>query len=181
MARIGLAFKLFFRVLGDESLAQRARQLLEGEEKPAVVVPPQPIAASPASPPKQALRSEAIQLLAVLQREARLIDFLKENITPYSDAQIGAAVRDVHRGSAAALERLFALQPVLNDAEGAPVTVPAGADAARIRLTGNVSGSPPYRGTLSHGGWEATKVELPEWTGSQSAFQIIAPAEVEVK
>lgn len=124
-------------------------------------------------------RSQAIDLLAALQREARLIDFLKEPIAAYSDAQIGAAVRDVHRDSAAALERMFSLKPVLQDAEGSTVEV-GGGDAAKVRLTGNVSGAPPHRGVLRHQGWQASKLELPAWSGSERSALIVASAEVEL-
>lgn len=169
------------RVLFHPEVAPRAQALL-GEA--GQVVAPQPIVSpTPSRAPAEAtrpLRNDAVSLLAVLQREARLIDFLKENITPYDDAQVGAAVRDVHRGAAAVLDRLFALRPVLNDAEGSNVSVPAGADAGRITLTGNVAGQPPYRGVVRHQGWEATQLQLPEWTGGASAAKVVAPAEVEI-
>ena len=185
MGRLGLSFKAFFRILSDDAFAERVRALAEGTAlapaapqtakavQPAVAVP------APVAPPAPA-RSEALTLLAVLQREARLVDFLKENIAGYSNEQIGAAVRDVHRDAAGALERMFALQPVMAQSEGASVDVPAGADAARVRLVGNVSGNPPYRGTLRHAGWEATKVQLPEWSGSAESARVVAPAEVEL-
>ncbi|MDB5173459.1 MAG: hypothetical protein JWN51_2232 [Phycisphaerales bacterium] len=184
MGRVGTAFRLFFRALKDPEFADRARGLLEGS---AVVQPAPALTAAPVAPSRPAIspraeaqRSEALTLLAVLQREARLVDFLKENIGPYEDAQVGAAVRDVHRDAAAALERLFALRPVMADAEGAAVAVPAGADAARVRLTGNVTGQPPFRGMLRHQGWEAGQLQLPEWTGSAVAARVVAPAEVEI-
>lgn len=187
MTRIGTAFRLFFRTLRDPDFAARARLLLEGgaaAPQPAATVPsalvtPTRPAAMP-SPRIEPSRSEALTLLAVLQREARLVDFLKENIAPYDDAQVGAAVRDVHRDAAAALERIFTLRPVMTEAEGAVVTVAAGADAARVRLIGNVTGQPPFRGALRHQGWEAEKVHLPEWTGSTAAARVVAPAEVEL-
>ncbi|MDB5354191.1 MAG: hypothetical protein JWN24_644 [Phycisphaerales bacterium] len=184
MGRVGTAFRLFFRALKDREFADRARGLLEGS---AVVQPAPALTAAPVAPSRPAVapraeaqRSEALTLLAVLQREARLVDFLKENIAPYDDAQVGAAVRDVHRDAAAAIERMFALRPVMTEAEGAAVTVATGADAARVRLTGNVGGQPPFRGTLRHQGWEAGKLQLPEWTGSADAARVVAPAEVEV-
>jgi hypothetical protein len=173
----------------DDAFAGKVEQFERGEAvatapaPAAVKAPPAPPAApaAPAAAVAPAARSEALSLLAVLQREARLIDFLKEPIGGYSDAQIGAAVRDVHRDAAAALERLFALRPVMEQAEGASVEVPAGADAAaRVRLTGNVAGQPPFRGTLRHQGWQATKVQLPEWSGTPQAAHIVAPAEVEM-
>jgi hypothetical protein len=187
MARIGTAFRLFFRALKDPDFADCARLLLEGgasaPPSPGAVAPPSPTPAvrPVATPtPRTEPRSEALTLLAVLQREARLVDFLKENIAPYEDAQVGAAVRDVHRDAAAALERIFTLRPVMTETEGAAVTVATGADAARVRLTGNVTGQPPFRGTLRHQGWEAEKVQLPEWTGSTAAARVVAPAEVEL-
>ena len=115
------------------------------------------------------------------------MDFLKESLSGYEDAQIGAAVRDVHRDCGAVLERLFALRPVDSRAEGGEAEVPAGFDASRIRLSGNVTGSPPFRGKLRHAGWEATRCQVPEWSGPEDAARlakpacwIVAPAEVEV-
>src|SRR5262249_29797943 len=126
----------------------------------------------PVSRPKQ---SEAVTLLATLQREARLVDFLKEELTEYSDEQVGAAVREIHRESGAVLNRLFAIRPILNDPEGAAVSVPAGFDAARYRLTGKVVGEAPYQGTLCHHGWEVTRCEIPEFVGGESAAMTISP------
>lgn len=180
MTRIGLAFRVFFRILADASLAERATPLLTG---PAAPAKPEP-AAAPApevkEPPKPAARSEALSLLAMLQREARLVDFLQEPIAGYSDEQIGAAVRDVHRDSAAVLERVFGLKPVLSAEEGASVDVPDDFDAAKYRLTGNVADRPPFRGVLMHHGWEATRAALPAWTGGASGAEVIAPAVVEI-
>jgi hypothetical protein len=186
MGRLGTAFRAFFRALKNRDFAEQVRRLLDGkpiqqiaEPAPATkpVVPAAPIAQVKA-PPK---RSEALTLLAVLQREARLVDFLKENIAGYPDDQVGSAVREIHRDASAALERMFALQPVRTESEGTAITVPAGFDAGRIRLIGNVTGSPPYSGTLAHAGWEATKVELPEWGGTEASAKVVAPAEVELR
>ncbi len=116
----------------------------------------------------------------MLQREARLVDFLQEPIAAYSDEQIGAAVRDVHRDSAAVLERVFGLKPVVPAEEGAAVDVPDDFDAAKYRLTGNVADRPPFRGVLMHHGWEATRAALPAWTGGASGAEVIAPAVVEI-
>ena len=173
--QFGLAFKLFWRGLTDRAFSQRVEPLLRGEVAP--TAPPVAIAPTDPKPP---MRSEALTLLAVLQREGRLVDFLQESITTYDDAQIGAAVRDIHRDCAAVLERLFALKPVLDQPDGSPVKMPVGFDAAQYRLTGNVAGQPPYQGKLQHGGWQATKVQLPQWSGVPSTAHIIAPAEVEL-
>ena len=136
--------------------------------------PPVPILARP--PEDQGDR--AVQLLAILQRDGRLVDFLMEDLAGYPDAQVGAAVRDVHASCRASLSRYVTLAPVLTDGEGASVLVDRGADAARIKVVGNVGGAPPYRGVLRHRGWDATRVELPPLP---AAFRtVVAPAEVEV-
>ena len=114
-------------------------------------------------------RSDALTLLATLQREARLIDFFMEDLAGYDDAQISAAVRDVHRDCAAALERMFALRPLRSQEEGSHVEIPAGYDPVQITLTGNVTGQPPLRGTLVHHGWQAMQCELPEWSGQEES------------
>lgn len=167
--------KLAFRVLFDGSFAETVQSLGTTEASPEV---PAKIEA-PVAPPKPT-RSEAVALLETLQREARLVDFVKESIDAYSDAQVGAAVREIHRDCGAVLERLFAIRPVLHETEGAQVEIAADSDAGRIRLTGNVTGERPSRGKLAHHGWEAQKRELPEWTGSDEAANVLAPAEVEV-
>jgi hypothetical protein len=132
------------------------------------------------SPKPAPARSEALTLLATLQREARLVDFLQEPLDGYSDAQIGAAVRDVHRRSAETVARIFALQPVAAQEEGAQIDVPDGAGAARFHLVGNVGASGPRRGALRHKGWQATRCQLPQWTGDEDARLVVAPAEVEL-
>ena len=135
---------------------------------------------APAKQPPKPLRSEAITLLATLQREARFVDFIKEPLEGFSDAQIGAAARDVHRDCGKVLDRLFALRALESQEEGAAIDVPAGFDAGRFRLTGNVVGDPPFRGRLVHHGWEAGEVQLPAWSGTPHSARIIAPMEVEL-
>lgn len=188
MGRVGTAFRAFFRVLGDGTVAVQIGRLLDGQPaagaaEPAVQSSPAMIAA-PVAPVVAAspTRSDALTLLSVLQREARLVDFLKENIAGYTDDQVGAAVREIHRDAAAALDRMFALKPVRTEVEGANVAVPAGYDAGRVRLVGTVSGSAASQaGTLAHAGWEAARVELPQWAGTASAATVVTPAEVEVR
>jgi len=121
----------------------------------------------------------ALQLLAVLQQEGRFVDFVEEDLTPYSDEQIGAAVRSIHDGCRAALHERIELHPILSAAEGATVTVERGFDPAAVRVTGNVRGEPPYRGVVRHPGWRSEGLKLPERTGDGDA-SILAPAEVEV-
>ncbi len=187
MGRVSTAFRAFFGSLFNAETAARVEQALKGEGLPSpqlLVAPPtpelKPIEVKRPEP-KQPTQSEAITLLATLQREARLVDFLKEDLSGYADEQIGAAVRAIQRDSAKVLDRFFALQPVVADEEGANVNVPAGFDAARYRLTGKVAGDAPFAGTLQHHGWEATKCELPQFTGSDSAAKTVAPAEVEIQ
>ncbi|MGA2062315.1 MAG: DUF2760 domain-containing protein [Thermoguttaceae bacterium] len=178
MHRIYLAIRIFFLTLFKAAIAQQVDKLLGGAQaapSPAPLQPKQPPAA------KLPVRSDAITLLATLQREARFVDFIQESLAGYSDAQIGAVARDVHRDSAAVIDRLFALKPAAPQEEGAQVDVSAGFDAGRFRLTGNVAGEPPFRGRLVHPGWEAAKCELPTWTGSKDSARVIAPAEVEIK
>jgi Domain of unknown function (DUF2760) len=174
MGKIGLAIKAFFKTLGNAAFAEQVSRLMQTAALPAPPAAPAPVAPRSATAPDSAL-----VLLAVLQREARLVDFLQESIASYSDAQIGAAVRDVHRDAAKSLERMFALRPVRGEAEGAAVEVPAKAGAS-VRLVGNVTGAGPWRGTLRHAGWQATKVELPESHLPAESIRVIAPAEVEL-
>ena len=181
MGRMGLAFRAFFRVFSDEAFSQKVKLLIE---QPTDAIAE--LAVGSKSPPALAIkaaprRSDALTLLGVLQREARLIDFLKEDIAGYTDDQVGSAVREIHRDSAKALDRLFGLRPIRKEAEGAGVTLAAGFDAGRIRLVGNVTGAAPHSDTLVHAGWEATTLEIPEWNGTEGAARVVAPAEVELK
>ena len=163
---LGLAFKCFFKALGNRDFAEKAAALLAGKPAPPVVAPP---------PPKA--NHEPLRLVAALQRDGRLIDFLQEDIAGFDDAQIGAAVRDIHRDCRKALLKYVDLAPVLDHGEGDAVAVPVGFDAAAIRLTGNVRGEPPFRGTLVHRGWKAALKTLPAEVGP---LGVLAPAEVEL-
>lgn len=157
---------------------RRTRNELESiREQPAA-----PAAAASPTPARRPppVRSEAISLLATLQREARFIDLVQESLDQYSDEQVGAAARDVLRDCRTVLDRLFDLQPALSHSEGETVQVPAGFDPGRFRLTGNVEGEPPFSGRLVHHGWQANRCQLPQWTGSESAARLVAPAEVEL-
>jgi hypothetical protein len=138
---------------------------------------PAPAPPKPAGPARE---SAAVQMLAILQRQGRLIDFLQEDLGQYEDAQIGAAVRSVHQGCKQALAEHVELEPILQDDEGAQVSVAAGFDPKEIRLTGNVRGNPPFRGTLRHRGWKVARVELPQLSGEGREEKVVAPAEVEL-
>ena len=163
-ARLGLAF----RVLGNASLAAKLVAL----EAP---VPTE----KPAETPPEKTHAAGLAVLALLQREGRLVDFLQEDVSSFSDAEIGAAARVVHTGSRKVVDQYLTLEPVLKDAEGSSVTVPIGFNAERIRLTGNVAGQPPFRGALKHHGWIATSIRFPAMSPALDP-RVIAPAEVEI-
>jgi hypothetical protein len=131
------------------------------------------------NPPPPKPNPEPIRLLGLLQREARLLDFLMENLSAYDDQQIGASVRDIQAKSQGVIKKHLTLEPVLGQEEGARVTVPVGFDPSAIRLVGNVSGQPPFHGTLQHAGWRVKAVSLPAPSDGQDEF-VLMPAEVEL-
>ena len=130
-------------------------------------------------PPPEKTHASGLMLLAALQREGRLIDFLQQDSAGYSDEEIGAAARVVHGGCRNTLRQFFELVPAMRGDEGSSLTVPPRFDPQRIRLTGNVSGQPPFKGTLKHHGWIATEVRMPSISESIDP-RVIAPAEVEL-
>jgi hypothetical protein len=175
--RVSLAFSAFFRIVGNPDYAGRIDKLPEGN-----VAPAKPAAAEP----KPALRilkesspEAALQLLGILQRDARLIDFAQEDLSASTDADIGAAARVVHEGCRKVLREHFMIEPVLRETEGSQITVSPGFDAAAIRLTGNVVGSAPFNGVVGHRGWRATDVHLPKVADGHNVH-VLAPAEVEL-
>jgi hypothetical protein len=172
--RLALALATFLRILASGSYAARILQL-ESAQAPAAAE------AEPVVHPEKPARDlrPALQVLSVLQREGRLIDFVQQDIITFSDSDVGAAARVVHDGCRRALKRIAKLVPVHEDAEGHSVTVPAGYDAASLQLTGNVSGQPPFRGTLRHRGWRAKDLTLPDVIG-ETDCTVLAPAEVEL-
>jgi hypothetical protein len=163
--RLHLAFRSFGRAAHDSAFADQVEPLLQ---------PPAPVEVKPARPSGVPLR-----LLALLQREGRLLDFLLEDIQAYSDDQVGAAVRDIHRLCQNAIKEHLTLAPVLSQPEGAAVEVPAGFDPSAIRLTGNVTGQPPFRGTLRHPGWRVQELKLDPPPEGQDEL-VLMPAEVEL-
>lgn len=175
LRRIALAFACFFRVLLGRPLPPRVLELGLAPLAPTPAPAALPERAERAEATPGAAESGAIAVLALLQRDGRLIDFLEEDISDYADEKIGAAVREVHRGCRKALAEHVALEPVLEGEEGGPVRVEAGFDPNAIRLTGAVSGKPPFSGTLRHPGWRAARLDL-----RPAPDRVIAPAEVEL-
>jgi hypothetical protein len=162
--------------------------LLRRKPEPAVTVQSAPGAAAPPPEPvvkketvvlKEATPDAACQLLALLQKEARFIDFVQENVAQYSDAEIGAAARVVHEGCRKVINQSFDLAPVRSEAEGSRLTLPKGFDAASVRLAGNIVGEPPFTGTLVHRGWKVENIRLPKVAEGHDT-RIIAQAEVEL-
>ncbi|SAL61189.1 hypothetical protein AWB69_06798 [Caballeronia udeis] len=178
--RLSLAVGTFFAVVGDREFAGQVRRLRDGAAVTAPVAAREPVA-TPAPTPtiKEASPESALQLLGLLQRGARFVDFVEEDIAGYSDADIGAAARLVHDGCRATLREHFTLRPVREEAEGSRVTLADGFDATAVRLTGNVVGKPPFNGNISHRGWRVEEVRLPMLTKTHDAT-VIAQAEVEL-
>ena len=180
--RAAIAFRCFFAILFHGDLPN---DIVQKRFKPAGQVPQTPAARVSVSCPKEMERptseafDRAVQMLALLQRDGRLIDFLAENISPYPDAQLGAAVRTIHEACRKVLEHYVKLEPILNSEEDQPVTVQGGFDPAAIKLLGNVTGEPPIRGVLRHKGWHVKEVNLPPLPQG-SGRMVIAPAEVEL-
>jgi hypothetical protein len=168
--RVVYAFRTFFSVLFHGHVPD--------DVAAALITMPEPVQPAPRAVTPEPI-DRATQMLALLQRDGRLLDFLMEDLAAYPDAQVGAAVRDVHAGSRQALDRYVSLAPVMPDEEGQPVTVERNADPSRFKIVGNVAGPPPYRGILRHRGWEATRVDLPPLPSSGRS--ILAPAEIEVQ
>lgn len=180
-ARLTLALSTFFRLLFDAVYAERVRSLAlpgsvqVGERATPNEVPPN---AEP-SATKTRDYGPALQLLASLQREGRLIDFVQQEITAYSDADVGAAARVVHQGCRKAFAQMLVVESIRSEAEGGALTLAAGFDPKAHRLVGAVQGQPPYQGTLRHRGWRVKEVKLEEPLPSAD-LNIIAPAEVEL-
>jgi len=179
-----LAFVSFWKLLFGGSLPAGAAKFLPAP--PPALPPPAPAVEKPvvtAEKPKasaaQHHREGALAFLALLQREAQLVDFVRESIDGVDDAQLGAATRAVHRNAAKVIAQHVTLEPVMPGEEDAKVAVPKGFDPAEIRLIGEAKGEPPYRGTLLHRGWRATEVKLPTLADGVDRT-VIAPAEVEL-
>jgi hypothetical protein len=196
MSRIGLAFSCFFRILFGKKLPAAAAAHLPAEAlalpapvvaAPVVAAPvvAAPVVAAPAPAPAKKVdvaahqREGALALLGLLQREGRLVDFVREPIDGFADADIGAAARDIHRGCRQVIEEHFTLEAVLPGREEERVQVPKGFDPSEIRIIGEARGEPPFTGTLRHHGWRATDTKLPSLAEGVDRA-VVAPAEVEL-
>jgi hypothetical protein len=182
-ARISFAFRCFFSLLFQGMIPQEILLALStSTTRAAPAATATAIMAdanSGADASDRNVLDRAVQMLALLQRDGRLIDFLEEDVSSYPDGQLGAAVRSIHSSCRQVLERYIKLEPVLSSEEDHPVTVPAGFDPAAIKLIGNVTGQPPIRGLLRHRGWRVSLITLPSLPQGLGRT-IVAPAEVEV-
>ena len=187
LSRIAIAIGSFFAILGNARLASDITRLRGGEVLAADVPP---------VPPKEVrievlvekivekvvekrVDTSAQQLLGLLQREARFVDFVQEDVVGYTDAEVGAAARVVHEGCRKVLGEHFSIEPVRSESEGSRITLAEGFDAAAVRLTGKVVGKPPFTGSLGHRGWRVTDTLLPKLAEGHDA-SVIAQAEVEL-
>ena len=160
-----LACKAFWKGLRHKEATKRF--LETGSELPQLELQPKPDLAH-------------LHLLSLLQGSGRLIDFLKEDLSQFTDAQVGAAARLVHEDCAKTLEELVTIRPVFEEREGAQITLPQGYDSDKVKIIGNVTGQGPYKGKLVHKGWRVHKRSLPKQLGARDP-EVIYPAEVEVK
>jgi hypothetical protein len=176
LSRLALALRAFLRIVADGEFASRVLQQEQGQPLPTAA----PVSAPPAPAVlRDTLPESAMQLLSLLQQEGRFIDFLEENVTAYSDAEIGGAARVVHEGCRKVVRDYVHIEPVRTEVEGSRLTLAAGFDAATVRLTGNVVGQPPFTGTLMHRGWRVAAIKLPKLADGHDA-RVLAPAEVEL-
>ena len=172
MSKISMAFRAFFALLfhGElppEMLAELGL-LRKKDEKPA-----------PPPPPVVRVSDGALQLLGILQRDGRLLDFFMEDITAYSDEQVGSAARSMHGPSREALNRYLTISPVIDGVEGTFTQAPT-KDAVSVKFIGNVPATPPAGGVLRHRGWVAKAINLPALLPKQD-MSVLAPAELEVE
>ena len=188
LTRLWFAYVVFFRVLFNGEYAAdlhapTAKALPAPEAAKVlpepVVVPEKKAAPAPRAEPPPPSTDAALQLLALLQREGRFVDFLEEDVSSFADADIGAAARVVHAGCRKAIREHVKLEPVRTEEEGTRLTLPDPLDVGSVKLTGNVTGKGPFTGTLRHRGWRAADITMPTAVAGHDAH-ILAQAEVEL-
>lgn len=165
LTRLSMAFKMIF-----------SRQYTETLFQPAEIETP---VAEPIPEIVEADADSALQLIALLQKEGRLIDFINEDVNSFSDDQVAAAARVVHQGVKKALDEHLTFAPASDAQEGNSVSLDADFDRSTYRLTGNITGSAPYRGTVIHKGWKVTDIKLPAVVDGTD-LNVVAAAEVEL-
>ena len=177
--RVSYAFRCFFAILSQGEIPRDiASELITSPDASSAETPESAANATAIQKVSQDSVDRAVQILALFQRDGRLVDFLAEDISPYPDSQLGAASRTVHDSCRQVLERYVKLEPIISAEEDQPVTIPPGIDPATVKLVGNV-GETPLRGVLRHKGWQVKEVNLPSLPQG-TGRKIVAPAEVEI-
>jgi hypothetical protein len=183
LTRLWFAYVVFFRILFNGIYAAELHSPKALVPAPAEPKKLEPAKVEPKTEPKKEPEppslDAALQLLALLQREGRFVDFLEEDVASFADADIGAAARVVHSGCRKALREHIKLEPVRTEEEGVQITLPEPLDVAEVKLTGNVSGKGPFTGALRHRGWRVAEITLPTAVAGHDA-RILAQAEVEL-
>jgi len=178
--RVSYAFRCFFAMLVSGKIpADIARELVLSSAGNAAATATSSVKSSSAEKPADTSSDGAVQMLALLQRDGRLVDFLNEDVSPYPDSQLGAAVRTIHASCRQVLDRYLKPEPFISSEEDQPVTVPVGFDPATMKLVGNVVGEPPLKGLLRHRGWRVKEVSLPSLPRG-AGRSIVAQAEIEI-
>ena len=180
LGAIGVVTLLMWAVLVMLGRGAISRGSQEGTVHKAAPKPKKQTAAPEKIQTSEASPGPAVQILGILQRRGRFLDFLDEDLSLYQDAQIGAAVRNIHQDCKKAVEEHVKLERVYNENEGDQVTVQESFDPQEVRLIGNVSGNPPFQGVLRHRGWRVRKITLPKVVDEKKDQWVVAPAEVEV-
>jgi len=180
LSRIWLSWVTSFRILFDGQFAQSVAMLRAGdltsESKPPAALPSDPAQASDKNVASPSVNA-ALQLLALLQREGRFVDFVQQELGSFADADIGAAARVVHEGCRRAIRAHARVSSVRTEAEGSALTLERA--SADVKLVGNVTGSAPFRGVLRHRGWRIEELTLPTVVGAHDPT-LVAPAELEL-
>jgi len=177
--RVSYAIRCFFSLLFRGTVPQDIARALAVTPEASTLNTQTVVKPKASEKPSVESFDRAVQMLALLQRDGRLIDFLTEDVSPYADSQLGAAVRTIHASCRQVLDRYVKLEPVISSEEDQPVTVPVGFDPAAVKLLGNIVGEPPIKGMLRHRGWRVKEVTLP-FLPQGAGREIIAPAEVEI-
>jgi hypothetical protein len=177
LSRISLAFRSFFNLLFGGRLSDEVISELGLTRRSTAAATP--VAKAPAPTPTVKISDGALQVLGILQRDSRLLDFLMEDLSSYTDDQIGGAVRELHDQCRDSVTRYVTLQPVIDGVEGTFAQAPS-KDPNVVKFIGNVPATPPSGGTLRHKGWKAIKIDLPALPPKQDAT-ILAPAEIEIE
>ncbi len=122
----------------------------------------------------------AKQLLKILQKQGRLLDFLTQNIDQFNDKEVANAAKVVHRGCNRALKKHCIIKAIYDTNENTNITLNPNFDRSKVNLTGNHHIKSPIKGILIHKGWQIESLSLPTLTEKANP-DILQPAEIEVR